>query len=181
MILVKKASAIVLCLLILCTSVFSQERPIVNIPMELRQGNWLGSGGLHDGSCVWASMVSLLHWQGRHNTAEWLRRHYGGGEWPGHFADQLDKAGIRYAYVTNGDEAFLEWACSTRRGAGITVMGGIHMVTLVHLDEKWAAILDNNDVTKFIWIPREKLIAEWKASRGWAVTPIYTPAAPLPK
>jgi len=76
---------------------------------------------------------------------------------------------------------FLEWACRTRRGCGITVMGGAHMVALVHLDDKWAAILDNNNVEKFLWVPRETLIAEWKASYGWAVTPIYTPAAPLPQ
>ena len=51
----------------------------------------------------------------------------------------------------------------------------------VHLDSKWAAILDNNDVSKFIWVPRETLIAEWRASYGWAVVPVYTPAAPLPQ
>ncbi len=55
------------------------------------------------------------------------------------------------------------------------------MVTLVHLDDKWAAILDNNNVSTFIWVPRTALIAEWKASYGWAVTPVYTPAAPLPQ
>jgi hypothetical protein len=60
-------------------------------------------------------------------------------------------------------------------------MGGAHMVALVHLDDKWAAILDNNNVEKFLWVPRETLIAEWKASYGWAVAPIYTPAAPLPQ
>ena len=59
--------------------------------------------------------------------------------------------------------------------------GRLHMVALVHLDDKWAAILDNNNVERFIWVPRETLIAEWKASYGWAVTPIYTPAAPLPQ
>ena len=55
------------------------------------------------------------------------------------------------------------------------------MVALVYLDDKWAALLDNNAVEKYIWVPRETLIAEWKASYGWAVTPIYTPAAPLPQ
>ena len=67
------------------------------------------------------------------------------------------------------------------RGRGITVMGGAHMVALVYLDDKWAALLDNNAVEKYVWVPRETLIAEWKASYGWAVTPIYTPAAPLPQ
>ena len=92
----------------------------------------------------------------------------------------MDANGIRYAYVTNGDVNFLEWACSTRRGCGIIVRGGVHMVALVHLDSEWACLLDNNSVSKFIWVPRETLIAEWKASYGWAVTPVYTPAAPLP-
>ena len=55
------------------------------------------------------------------------------------------------------------------------------MVALVHLDEKWAALLDDNAVEEYIWVLRETLIAEWKASDGWAITPIYAPAAPLPQ
>ena len=55
------------------------------------------------------------------------------------------------------------------------------MVALVYLDDKWAALLDNNAVGKLHLGSRETLIAEWKASLGWAVTPIYTPAAPLPQ
>ena len=152
----------------------NDERPTVNLPLKLRQSNWGG------GSCVHANMVSLFRWQGRYNTANYWRSRYSGGEYPGELARKLNANDIRYAYVTNGDVAFLEWACSTRRGCGITVQGGKHMVTLVHLDDEWAAILDNNSVSKFQWIPRETLIAEWKASKGWAVTVIYTPAAPLP-
>ncbi len=151
------------------------ERPTVNIPLVLRQSNWGG------GSCVHACMVSLFRWQARYNTADYWRRTYIGGERSSGLKYKLDRNGIRYAYVTNGDVSFLEWACSTRRGCAITVLGGKHMVTLVHLDSKWAAILDNNSVSKFIWIPRGSLIAEWKASMGWAVTPVYTPAAPLPQ
>jgi hypothetical protein len=39
------------------------ERPTVNLPLALRQSNWLGPQG--DGSCTWATLVSLLRWQGR--------------------------------------------------------------------------------------------------------------------
>jgi hypothetical protein len=95
-------------------------------------------------------------------------------------ARQLDHGGVRYAYTTNGDVRFLEWAVDTRRGCNITVKGGRHMVTLVHLDETNAAILDNNRPGSFIWMPRSTLISEWKSSKGWAITPVYTPAAPLP-
>jgi hypothetical protein len=156
-----------------------RERPTVNLPLEMRQRNWQGPEG--QGSCTWATMVSLLRWQGRYYTADWVRRNCGDGEWPDNMAERLDQAHVRYAYVTNGDVKFLEWACRTRRGCGITVNGGQHMVALVHLDAKWAAILDNNAVEKYIWVPRETLIAEWKASYGWAIAPIYTPAAPLPQ
>jgi hypothetical protein len=156
-----------------------KEHPTVNLPLDLRQSNWRGPRG--EGSCTWATMVSLLRWQARYRTADWIRQNCGDGEWPGDMAERLDNAAVRYAYVTNGDVRFLEWACRTRRGCGITIMGGGHMVALVYLDDKWAALLDNNAVEKYIWIPRETLIAEWKASLGWAITPIYTPAAPLPQ
>jgi hypothetical protein len=157
----------------------TKERPTVNVPAALRQSNWRGPQG--QGSCVHASMISLFRWQYRLKTADYWRRNYGDGEYPEDLAAKFDREGIRYAYVANGDVRFLEWACRTRRGCGITVMGGAHMVALVHLDDKWAALLDNNNVERFIWVPRETLIAEWKASYGWAVTPIYTPAAPLPQ
>ena len=99
---------------------------------------------------------------------------------PESYTRQLESAGIRYTQVTNGDVNFLEWACKTRRGCGITVRGGRHMVALVHLDKEWAGILDNNSVDKIKWVPRTALIAEWKASYGWAVVPVYTPSAPMP-
>jgi len=163
-----------------------EEKPTVNIPSELRQGNWIGRQG--EGSCVHASFISLLRWQGRYNTANYWRNHYGNGECPGHFASLLNRNNIRFAYVTNGDVKFLEWACRTRRGCAITVLRGKHVVTLVHFDEddyddttqEYAAILDNNNPTRYIWMPRDTLISEWRSSYGWAVTPVYSPAAPLP-
>jgi hypothetical protein len=160
-------------------NVVKKERPTVNVPMSDQQKNWLGNQ--REGSCVHASMISLLRWQGRYKMADYWRSHYGNGEWPEDMEAKFNREGIRFAQTTKGDVKFLEWACKTRRGCGITIMGGSHMVDLVHLDSKWAGLLDNNAVGKIIWIPRETLIAEWKASYGWAITPVYTPAAPLPK
>ena len=159
--------------------VVNKERPIVNIPMALRQENWVGNQ--REGSCVHASMISLLRWQGRYNKANKWRQMYANGEWPKGLASKFDREGVRYAYTDKGDVKFIEWACRTRRGCGITIMGGAHMVSLVHLDANWACLLDNNDVSRYRWVPRAMLIAEWKASHGWAVTPVYTPAAPLPQ
>lgn len=155
-----------------------RERPTVNLPLSMRQKNWIGHQD--QGSCVWASTVSLLRWQGRYRTADWVRRNYGGGEWPEDHVAKLDKAGIRYAYVTNGDVRFLEWSCRTRRGAGVTVMGGAHCVNLVFLDDRWACLLDNNDVQHYRWVPRETFLAEWRASHGWSFTVLYSPLPPPP-
>lgn len=157
----------------------NKERPLVNIPMALRQRNWIGSQ--REGSCVHATMISLMRWQGRIHLANKWKRTYANGEWPDGLASKFDREGVRYAYTDKGDVNFLEWASRTRRGCGITVMGGAHMVALVHLDDKWACLLDNNFISKYKWVPREAMIAEWKASHGWAVTPVYTPAAPKPQ
>jgi hypothetical protein len=161
-----------------------KEYPTVNLPVKQRQKNWLGSKG--EGSCVHATMTSLFRWQGRFAMANYWRSKYGNGEvadatWhpAGGLKEKFDKEGVRYAYTTAGDVEFLEWACSTRRGCGVTVMGGRHMVALVHFDDEWAAILDNNATDKFIWVPREQFVAEWQNSNGWAVTPVYTPSPPL--
>lgn len=173
---------IIIALLILSPVVFlcAAERPVVNLPNEYRKSNWLSPNGY--GSCVHASFVTLLKWQGRYGTAKMWGRAYSGGEWYTTFEKKLLKKNIRFAYTAKAnDVSFLEWACRTRRGACVTIRGGSHMVTLVHLDENWAAILDNNATKNFIWIPRERFIAEWKASYSWAFTPVYTPSAPAPE
>ena len=151
----------------------AKEYPTVNVPRELRQSNW-------GGSCVHATLVSLLRWQGQCETADWWRRTHGGGEVLSSISRQMDAAGVRYASTWHGDVRFLEWACETRRGAGISIRKGKHMVALVYLDDEWAAILDNKDVSQYRWIPRDELIAEWHRSKRWAITPVYSPAAPLP-
>jgi len=156
------------------------ECPIVNLPVALRQANWRGNEG--EGSCVHASLCSLLRWQGRYATADYWRRTYGNGEWATSFAQKLDREGVRFAYtVGQNDVDFLEWACRTRRGAGVTVLGGRHMVCLVHLSETHAGLLDNNSVTRIKWVPRRTFLAEWRDSNSWGVCPVYAPAPPLPR
>lgn len=180
-------SVLAIVILLICTFSVQQpitvaqaaiERPVVNLPIALRQSNW-SSGG--QGCCVWATTVSLLNWQGRERTAERLRQMADGGAEPEGFAQRLDSLGIRYAYVTNGDVKFLEWAMRTRRGCGVVISGGSHFVCLVHLDSKWACLLDNNSVQKYRWVPRESFIAEWQSSYGWGLSVLYGPSAPLPR
>lgn len=158
---------------------YESEYPTVNIDGALRQENWLGDED--EGSCVHATMIMLLRWQGRDDLADYWRGRYENGEWPEGLADKFDTEGVRYAYTSQGkDVSFLEWACRTRRGCGVTVQEGRHMVMLVHLDAERAGIIDNNRPGEIQWRSRESFLNEWFNSRSWAVTPVYTPPPPLP-
>jgi hypothetical protein len=161
-----------------CSSAIAQsaicrEIPTVNLPSPLRCPNWGG------GSCVHASTVMLLRWQGQHEMADWWRANYQGGEYADRLHQRLDAAHLRYAYTTRGDEAFVNWALRTRRGCGITYWPG-HAVNLVHLDEVWAGLLDNNRLDNVIWIPRSEFVSQWRHYGGWAWTLVYSPPPPLP-
>ena len=158
---------------------YERELPTVNLEEVFRQSNWKGSNG--SWSCVHATMISLFRWQGHEDLATMWRKTYGNGEWAPSLAAKFDKEGVRYAYTRGKrDVNFLEWACNTRRGCGVAVHGGAHMVMLVHLDEKRAGILDNNNVGIIKWVPRQTFLSEWYNSKSWAVTPVYAPPPPRP-
>ncbi len=148
------------------------ETPVVNLPLHARCRNYAG------GSCVIASTVSLFRWQGRDDLADLFRRAYSGGQSASSLHAKLEARGVRYAYTTSGDAAFLDWACRTRRGAGVTFFAN-HFICLVHLDGQRAILLDNNRVGQYITLSRDEFLRRWRGYGGWATTPVYSPAAPL--
>lgn len=150
----------------------------IDIPGQWRRKNWIGNRG--QGSCVHASMVHLLHWQGRHELADWWQAHNANGETAEGLAGKLEAAGVQFAETRNGDTSFLEWAIRTRRAAAIVVQDGAHMVNLVGLDQTNAQILDSNSPDRIQTLPRETLLADWRKSGGWAVTPVGSPPSPSP-
>ena len=154
------------------------ERPQVNLPPAIRESNWGG------GSCVHASTVMMLRWQRQYKMAEWWRSRYSGGEnWSG-WTTKARAAGLKWSgTIGKRDVAFLERAVDTRRGAMVTCMEGRHMVLLVHLDKAdvknaQAGILDNNDIGRIKWIPRQQFLNEWNSSYSWACAIVYTPPPP---
>ena len=147
----------------------------VKIDPDYRTINWG-----NEGSCAWASMVNLLHWQGRHEMAEYVRAHYSEGAGPQQLYPAMDKLEIPYASCTDARESFLEWACRTRRGACVVVNSGAHMINLVGLDAQYAYTLDKNNDRRTLQRPRSAFMSEWRRSGGWAFTPVYSPAAPKP-
>lgn len=159
------------------TSGMSQsEMPTVNVPLSLRQHNWVSR--FQEGSCTHATLVNLFRWQGHLNTADSWRVRYSGGETPDSLQAKLTSEGIRFA-TTEGDVSFLEWACDTRRGCGVTINGGRHMVALVELNDRQAGLLDPNDPQHIIYVPRDQFLAEWHNSNRFAVAILYAPAPPL--
>ena len=150
----------------------------LDLPGRFREANW--TGPRRQGSCVHASLVHLLHGQGRHDLATWWREHHADGETPDTLARQLDAAGLVYAETRTGEVQFLEWAVRTRRGAAVVVQEGRHMVTLVGLDARHAHILDSNAPERIQLWSRSKFLAEWQASGGWGLTILGVPAAPAP-
>ena len=150
------------------------KSPIVDLPLAARCRNYAG------GSCVCASTISLLRWQGRDDLAAALRTSCIGGQSAGSLHAHLDRLGVRYATTTSGDLAFLQWAIRTRRGCGITYYP-MHYVNLVDLTRDHATLLDNNRVAQYITIPRDEFLRRWRGYGGWATTVVYAPAAPLAK
>ena len=157
-----------------------KERPTVNVPAALRQSNWRGPQG--QGSCVHASMISLFRWQyrlqdGRLLAADLRRRRVAGRPGrevrprghPVRLRRPTETCGSWNGRAARGEAAASRsWAGRTWSHLSISTTSGPRSST-------------TTTSSKFIWVPRETLIAEWKASYGWAVTPIYTPAAPLPQ
>jgi hypothetical protein len=133
-------------------------------------------------------MTMAFRWMLEDDIATYWRSNYADGEYASdewnygsNLARKFDDNDIRYAFTTDPDVSFLEWAIATRRGCGITVMSGKHMVYLVDLTPTEAAIIDPNQIDRVIWVDRQRLESEWLASNHWAVTPCLSPAPPLPK
>ena len=78
------------------------------------------------------------------------------------------------------DVAFLQWAVATGRGCLVTCKGGEHAILLVHLDKKYAGLIDNNRPQKIIWVSRRRFLSEWFNSNSWGITILGTPPAPNP-
>lgn len=168
------------------------DRPVVDIPPAWRCPNWsawVAADGQWEGSCVHASLISLLKWQGQHRLAAWWRLNHGGGENPHDLDRCLDAVHIRYAETYSGDVRFVEWAVRTHRGCLVNWDQDTHCVAVVHLDARRAGILDPNYPKRILWMSRSDFIRQWHrgSSRNggrsqllWALTPVLTPPPPYP-
>lgn len=163
-------------------------KEIAEIPPAYRQKNWAEGGG----SCVHATTITLLKWQGMYEAAAEWRRRYGGGEATAQkpHTDKFDDLGLKYVVTNDGDEDFIRWALLTRRGVGVSAHAG-HCLTWIgdEINDGVEQILelDNNDTNHPKWRNWSDAVSEWKNighGHGFAFTnghippprPTYTPA-----
>lgn len=156
-----------------CDNCPYEVKSLADIPQPWREHNWGG------GSCMYASLVPILRWQGRFEDAEKIRRSYSGGQSVDGLAVICNRMGLKFAYTNTGDAGFLEWCSSTRRGAAIHYFPN-HAVTFCGFEDAQAVLIDNNRPKDYIRIPKATFISRWRGYGGRALTVVYTVPPPLP-
>lgn len=175
-------------------------KAVIDLPTARHIKNVGGSDGA--GLCVFTSVQHSADWQNVRTLdgfREWMRRRPGGG-WPQKLDEMLAQfcreRGVsvpQYIQHTGGDESFLELALQTDRFPAVTYAGMddfyrdrfnrpaqiAHMVNVAHLDDKWAAIIDNNRPGVWVWMSRRDFLTRWRANDGgWAVVLLDAPPPP---
>lgn len=174
-----------------------------DLPADLQRKN---STSKNQGCCVWTSIHHAAHWQNvpaYQEAPKWIQEHQiAGGAYPGavqKYLPQMAKdRGVKEAPVflnyEGSDLELLRLACKTGRMPGVTYSFSptgrygaskiAHMVSLVHADEKWFAILDNNYIgeSQIEWLTPEEFKKTWIGSgSGWTVILLNPPHPPVPK
>lgn len=144
------------------------------------------------GLCVFASMNMAANWHHVRELEDVIHQIPEGGGYPGKVDDVIKRfaPGLHYVQYEGTDPAILDKSLSEGRPACVTYGYGerygmktiYHMVILMHLDAKQAAILDNNFPGTYEWMPREEFMRRWKhvGGKGWAYTFLAAPPPPIP-
>ncbi len=158
------------------------EQPVVQLPAQLRQKNWVVRG---EGSCVYASLTTVARWCHRFDIANWLSdpTQNGGGEYGSRLRQRLDAVDVKYTYTDRASVAFLDWCDESRRGC-IVWWKPAHCCTFagwVSMNgKKYAAIIDNNHPNVYELTEASVFVQEWIRYGGFGLTLLYDPASPLP-
>lgn len=168
-----------------------------DLPPDFHTRNTGGSDGL--GLCVFCSMHHTGVWQNDPvftGLFDWMKSKPGGG-YPEKVdrmvADYCRDKGLsppRYVQVEGGDLEVLKLACANGYMPGVTYSrsptgryGGrriSHMVSLVHADDTYFVILDNNYPRTYEWMSPDEFRKTYTGGRsGWAVI-LLSPGPPAP-
>lgn len=162
------------------------------IPAPQHFRNEAGSDG--SGLCVYASNVIDGVYQdvpelraGKDSDLWKYVKGRPGGSYPEKFENDLKAVGVETAWFQfegSSDEALAIIRHYNSQGlpVGVTMNTGAlynyqpihHMVSLVHIDDDLACIVDNNDPGKYHWMPRAEFAKRFMdGSKGWFVVILY--------
>ena len=150
------------------------------------------------GCCVFASMDMGARWHNVRELIGIINKIREGGGWREKVDDIFKQyaPNLKYVQYEGTNPAILDKALSEGRAACVTYGYGeryedeqgkplktiYHMVLLVQLDSKLAAILDNNFPGTYEWMSREEFLRRWvhPSGKGWAFVMLVPPPPPVP-
>lgn len=165
-----------------------------DLPASEKKRNVGGRDGA--GLCVFTSIEYAARWQNEERLKDFqekMRREPGGG-YPQKVDAMIAKysPGVQYIQDTSGNLEILRAAIKSGRMPGVTYGGSdphysgyvAHMVSLVHLDNEWAVISDNNfpQDNQHVWMSVAEFERRWKAGGGggWSVILLSPGPPPIP-
>jgi hypothetical protein len=170
-----------------------KEEIAVDLPESEKKRNVGGRDGA--GLCVFTSIEYAARWQNERRLIDLqarMKREPGGG-YPDKVAAMIKKygAGSPYVQYEGNDASILKAAlrsgrmpCVTYNGHDCHYNGTIaHMVTLVHLSDRWACIGDNNFTkdNQYVWMTPNQFLQRWRGNQqGWCVVLLHAPPPPVP-
>ncbi len=164
-----------------------------DLPVAERMRNTGGRDGA--GLCVFTSIQNAARYQNEArlvNLQSDMRKEAGGG-YPTKVDAMIAKygKGATYLQYEGKEPAVLKAALASGRMPCVTYNGHdphyagtiAHMVNLIHLDEQWAVVLDNNFVgaQELVWLSPQDFYRRWRGNGGgWAVVLLMPPLPPVP-
>lgn len=177
------------------TSADGKTEVTCDLPVAERTKNTGGRDGA--GLCVFTSIQHAAVWQNERRLTNFqarMRQEAGGG-YPRKVDQMIAKygAGAPYLQYEGKDPAILRMALASGRMPSVTYNGHdphygagqsiAHMVNLVHLDQRWAVVLDNNFIGEhdLVWLTPEEFFRRWNGNgSGWCVILLAPPPPPIP-
>jgi hypothetical protein len=177
-----------------------------DLPGDLHRSNTSSRG---QGCCVWTSIHHAAVWQNVPayvEAAKWIQgQGIPGGAYPGAVERYLPRMarerGLiqapKFLNYQGSDLELLKLACKTGRMPAVTYSFSptrrygrsriAHMVSLLHADDRWFAVLDNNYIgpNRIEWLTPNEFRNTWTGlgdrGGGWAVILLAPPPPPPPR
>lgn len=163
-----------------------------DLPQVIRVRNTVGTNGM--GLCVWASTEMMGRYTSQHEIIGIFEqmKHEPGGGWPARVDKEMHRRpGVKYRQYQGADIAFIQEGINSGRPVCVTYGTGelygmrtiAHMVLCVGMNDKYTAILDNNDPERIWWMPTPEFQKRFihPGQSGWAWYTLGPPPPPVPR